>query len=104
MAEVVDDEAGHRLVVRADGGSEAELVYRRDADRLYVDHTEVPSAFRGQGTGGRLVSAALDLARREGLTIVPWCPFARRWLEEHPDAAAGVAVDWSPPPARQRRG
>lgn len=103
MVEVVDDEAGHRVVVRADGGSEAELVYRRDGERIYVEHTEVPAAFRGQGTGGRLVSAALDLARREDLTIVPWCPFARRWLEEHPDAAAGVAIDWSPGPPRRPR-
>ena len=98
MTEVTDDVAGHRLVVTAEGGEEAELVYRRDGDVLYLVHTEVPRAFRGQGTGGHLVTAAIDLARRDGMTIVPWCPFARRWLREHPDEVAGVTIDWSIPP------
>jgi hypothetical protein len=26
--------------------------------------------------------------------LVPWCPFARRWLKEHPEAAEGVSIDW----------
>jgi hypothetical protein len=40
-------------------------------------------------------------ARDEHLTLVPWCPFARRWLAKHPDAAVGVPIDWdTPPPAR----
>jgi hypothetical protein len=29
---------------------------------------------------------------------VPWCPYARRWLHDHTDVAATVAVDWSTPP------
>jgi predicted GNAT family acetyltransferase len=29
------------------------------------------------------------------MTIVPLCPFARGWLERHPDEAARVPVDWS---------
>jgi predicted GNAT family acetyltransferase len=41
-----------------------------------------------------LVTAAGDRAAREGLTIVPYCPFARRWLERHPDVAERVAIDW----------
>jgi len=30
--------------------------------------------------------------------VVPLCPFARRWLEQHPEAAATVNVDWGEPP------
>lgn len=41
-----------------------------------------------------LVKAAVDRAVRDGLTIVPRCPFARRWLERHPDEAAGALIDW----------
>ena len=104
MTGVTDDVARHRLVVRSEDGAEAEFVYKRDGDRLYLVHTEVPAAFRGQGTGGWLVSAALDVARRDGLTVVPWCPFARRWLREHPDEVVGVAIDWSIPPPEQPRG
>ena len=39
--------------------------------------------------------AAIDRAAREGLTIVPLCPFARNWLERHADQTARVAIDWS---------
>lgn len=98
MTEIIDDVDRHRLVVTAESGDEAELVYRRDPEHLYLVHTGVPEAFRGQGTGGQLVSAALELARREGLTVVPWCPFARRWMREHPAALADVTIDWKTPP------
>jgi hypothetical protein len=29
--------------------------------------------------------------------VVPLCPFARSWLERHPDAAAGITIDWGEP-------
>ena len=96
--DVVDDRERERLVVVGEGGAEAELFYERDGDRLYLIHTEVPPAFRGQGTGGRLVAAALAVASDEGLTIVPWCPFARRWLRAHPDRVGNVTVDWEAQP------
>jgi hypothetical protein len=70
-----------------------ELVYRVDGDRLILIHTEVPEELAGHGVGGRLVRASLDRAAREGLTIVPQCPFARRWLGDHPDEIGGVEVD-----------
>jgi uncharacterized protein len=78
-------------------GELAELVYRRRADRLVLVHTEVPEALAGRGVGGQLVQAALRRAATEGLTIVPLCPFARSWLERHPDEAAKVPIDWGKP-------
>ena len=99
-AEVVDATDGNRFVVRGDGG-EAELVYRIEGDRLELIHTGVPEEWGGRGIGGRLVRAALLRARSEHLTVVPWCPFARRWLEDHADEAAGLLIDWeAPPPSR----
>ena len=90
---VVDDPAGHRLVLEADG-AEAELVYRREGGRLVLVHTGVPDEIGGRGIGGRLVRAALDLARAEGLTVVPVCPYARQWLEAHPEPARSVRIAW----------
>ena len=90
---IVDDIAHHRLVLGHDG-TEAELVYRQVRDRLVLGHTEVPAALSGQGIGGRLVRAAADRARAESLTLVPYCPFAARWLRTHPDEVAGIAIDW----------
>ncbi len=75
-------------------GHTAELVYRLRKDRLVLIHTEVPEALGGRGLGGELVEAAIDRAVRDGLTIVPLCPFARRWLGSHPDEAARASIDW----------
>jgi predicted GNAT family acetyltransferase len=80
--------------------AEAELDYRLNGSRLILMHTEVPDVLGGHGLGGRLVRAALDRAARDGLTVVPWCPFARHWLQEHPDEAARVTLDWEPGPTR----
>jgi uncharacterized protein len=88
-----DDQARSRFELTADGHL-AELVYRRVGKRLVLVHTGVPAELEGHGIGGRLVRAAVDRAEREGLTVVPSCPFARTWLQRHPDTATQVTVDW----------
>jgi uncharacterized protein len=97
--DVRDDAEAGRLVIEEDG-LEAELFYRQRAGRLVLIHTEVPDALGGHGIGGRLVRAAVARARAEDLTLVPWCPFARQWLTDHPDEAEDVSIDWDtlPPP------
>lgn len=96
---VRDDPDNSRFVVDRDGAV-AELLYDLDDGRLYLLHTETPEAVRGQGIGGQLVRAAMARARAGGLIVVPWCPFARRWLREHPEVAATADIDWRtmPPP------
>jgi predicted GNAT family acetyltransferase len=42
------------------------------------------------------VSAAVELAAENGLTVVPRCPFARGWLERHPDVAKTVTIEPAP--------
>jgi predicted GNAT family acetyltransferase len=95
---VVDDDQHHRFVYREDG-LDARLEYRVDGSTLVLQHTEVPDALGGRGIAGRLVQAAVDRAAARGETVAPWCPYARRWLERHPDEAAAVTIDWSDPPA-----
>jgi uncharacterized protein len=91
--QITDDQAASRLELRADGYV-AELIYRRNGRRLVLIHTGVPPELEGRGIGGRLVVAAIDRAVREGFTVVPLCPFARDWLERHPEEAARAPVDW----------
>jgi uncharacterized protein len=90
---VTDNQAASRFEIQA-GGHLAELFYHRNGNRLALIHTEVPVELEGHGMGGRLVIAAVERAAREGLTIVPYCPFARGWLERHPDVAGQVTIDW----------
>jgi predicted GNAT family acetyltransferase len=91
-ADVIDNTDASRFELRADGWL-AELVYRLRGDRLVLVHTEVPVELEGRGIGGRLVTAAVDRAAREGLTLVPLCPFARDWLERHPEVASRAVTD-----------
>lgn len=93
MSEVEDRPDEERFVLIEDGHT-AELVYHLNGDRFVLIHTEVPDELGGRGLGGVLVRAALERAKRDGLTIVPNCPFARSWLEKHPDEIGDVAIAW----------
>jgi predicted GNAT family acetyltransferase len=94
MTEQVTDNAEQSRFELSMDGNLAELVYRRRADRLVLVHTGVPRELAGHGIGGKLVQAAVDAAERDGLILVPLCPFARSWLERHPDVAAKATIDW----------
>jgi len=90
--QVTDNQAAARFECEVDGQL-AELAYRRRGDRLVLLHTETPADLEGRGIGGTLVRAAVDRAQRDVLTVVPLCPFARDWLERHPDVASRVKID-----------
>jgi hypothetical protein len=93
VQQVTDNPANSRFEFVADGRL-AELMYRRNGKRLVLLHTEVPVELEGHGIGGKLVSAAIDRAAEEGMTVVPLCPFAHDWLERHPTAASRATIDW----------
>jgi uncharacterized protein len=94
--QVIDNTEQARFEVSIDDVP-AQLTYRRRDDRLILVHTGVPEELAGHGVGAVLVQAALAKATAEGLTVVPLCPFARSWLERHPDAIAEIRVDWGEP-------
>jgi uncharacterized protein len=93
MRDVVDNHSEARFELTQDGHT-AELTYALDGERLTLIHTGVPEELEGHGIAGQLVSAAVERARREGLTIAPWCPYARRWLRKHQAELGDVPVDW----------
>lgn len=93
-SDVTDNTASSRFEIHVNGDL-AELIYRIRAGRLVLVHTEVPEALGGRGLGGELVKAAIARAAADGMTLVPLCPFARSWLERHPDEASAVDIDWA---------
>lgn len=93
MTAVVDNPTARRFELVEDGKM-AELAYRFDGDRMDLIHTEVPVELEGQGIGGKLVQAAVDHAAARGIVLVPRCPFARGWLERHPDVAGLAKIEW----------
>ena len=94
-AVAIRDVPAEHCFVAQDAGMLAQLIYKTAPGRLVLVHAEVPEHLAGRGIGGSLVRAALDRAVVEDLTVVPRCPFARRWLKDHPEAASTARIDWA---------
>ena len=54
-------------------------------DAAVLPHTEVDPEWEGHGVGSLLAHRAFDDARADGLSVLPFCPFMKRWAELHPD-------------------
>ena len=65
------------FTIERDGERVARMNYSRNGQRVEILHTEVSPSLRGEGAGGKLVQAAVDWARAEGVQIVPLCGFAK---------------------------
>lgn len=63
------------------------LTYSENEGKLYLLHTEVADELEGKGVGSALVRAAAEHARAEKLGLVPFCSFARHWLDRHSEYA-----------------
>lgn len=57
--------------------------YRRDGDTLVIRHVEAPPALRGKGAADRLMQGIAELARAQGLKILPRCSYAVAWMRRH---------------------
>lgn len=90
MPDVVHNAPEHRFELRLSEGL-GRLDYRLEGTRMLLLHTAVPEAAEGQGHASALTRAALDHAREAGLEVVPLCPFARAYLERHPEEGVGQA-------------
>ncbi len=67
------------------GDGLAVLLYRAAPGVLILYHTEVPRALRERGIASKLVHAALEQVRAEGLKVVPRCGFVRHYIDTHPE-------------------
>ncbi len=54
-------------------------------DTILIPHVEVDPSKRDLGIGSLLVRRVFDDARSEGHTVLALCPFARRWVDWHPN-------------------
>ena len=93
MDEIRHEPSGHKgaFVWRRDGEKLAELTYSVAGSRVILDHTDVDDRLRGQGAGRKLVTSAVEWARKENRKLMPLCPFAKSVFDKTPDYADVLA-------------
>ena len=88
--QVTHNEAAHRFEVQVDGET-AVLLYRREEDTITFIHTRVPNGIAQHGIGSELVRTGLEYAKSQGLKVIPLCPFAAAYIQNHPEYSDLVA-------------
>lgn len=73
-----DDGKKGRFELYEEGQRIGELEYTWvGEDRFIIGHTEVDKNHGGKGHAKNLVLQAINFARKEKLTIIPLCPYAK---------------------------
>ena len=88
--EIRDNRPKGLLQAYVDGQPAGHIVYfTLDATpaALVAVHTVVGPEYEGQGIAGALVREFYEMAAREGVPVVPLCPYAAKWAQRHPDEA-----------------
>ncbi|MDF2605566.1 MAG: acetyltransferase [Sphingomonas sp.] len=67
------------------GGHRALAAYQREGERIVFTHTHVPAEIEGRGVASKLIRAALDSARDQGLKVLPQCTFVAAFIRRHPE-------------------
>ena len=66
-------------IVSGEGAENAEIVYKQsEKDVIVIERTFVPEALRGKNIAGQLLQRVVEMAREEGLKIIPECAYAQR--------------------------
>ncbi|THA71081.1 N-acetyltransferase [Streptomyces sp. A0958] len=94
--EIRDDRAAGKLLAYEDGGPVGGIAYfvmGGEPAGLVVVHTVVEPGHEGKGIGGALVGEFYAMAGREGVPVVPLCPYAAKWASRHPEEAPEASVE-----------
>lgn len=76
----LNNEEKHRFELHV-GDSFAFANYRIEGGSLFIDKVEAPSELRGTGAASTLMQCIVEAAKKSGLTVVPICPYAVKWLQ-----------------------
>ncbi len=90
-----------RYVARIDGiEGETEITFtKRGPNQISADHTGAPDSMKGTGSAAALVTFMIEDARREGIKIIPLCPYVRAQYRRHPEWADVMTVQPGEDPA-----
>ena len=91
--QVADNPEQAQFEIRADGELAGIVQYHLHDGVIAFMHAETDPRFRGHGVAGHLIQSSLEAARERHLAVLPYCPFVRSWITEHPDYADLVPDD-----------
>jgi predicted GNAT family acetyltransferase len=76
---------GRIFALDGDGKLIAEVTFPAEGGVADIDHTFVDASLRGQGVAGKLLAAAAEQIRAEGLKAKATCSYAVKWFDQHPE-------------------
>jgi predicted GNAT family acetyltransferase len=84
--QIIDNPDHHRVEARTQEGSLAGFsqYYVRDGSFVFF-HTEVDSAYEGQGIGSQIAAGVVEFVRNRRMPLTPECPFIKSYLAKHPE-------------------
>ncbi len=86
MVDIVRNDDASRYEAWIDGEVAGFAEFQLTDELIVFTHTEVDSAFEGQGVGSALAQFALDDVKAGGRRkVLPLCPFIKAWIGRHPD-------------------
>ncbi len=88
---IVKNQDANRFEMQLDDDKIAKIDYVLGGKVYMLTHTEVPPEYGGQGIAGKLARFALEAIRAEAFSIVPLCPYIRKYITEHPEYSDLVA-------------
>jgi uncharacterized protein len=91
--QVADNPEQEQYEIRADGELAGFIQYHLRDGVIAFLHTEIDPRFRGHGVAGHLIQSSLEAARDRHLAVLPYCPFVRSWIADHPEYADLVPED-----------
>ena len=67
--------------------------YVEKDDYIELTHTEVDPSHEGEGLGSQLAGAVLDSLRNDNRSVLPSCPFIKKYLQRHSEYVELVPAD-----------
>lgn len=83
--ELIDNEERHQYEFHVDKYTPKIEYIKSTNGEIYLTHTEVPTQLGGKGIGSQLVEKALKDIEKQGLRLVPLCPFVAGYIHKHPE-------------------
>ena len=84
LVSVRDNARASRFELRVNEVLAGYVTYRDARSGRAFEHTVIASEYEGRGLASQLIRFALDEARAAGRKVLPFCPFVRSFIQQHP--------------------